>query len=157
METVLIIIGGICIIAGFLGSFIPILPGTPIGYCGLLVLQLAAQPFTLAFLIIWALIVAAIIILDNVIPAYGAKKFGGSAYGVWGSIIGMIIGIFFFPPFGMIVGPLAGAFIGEVLAGNTSGRALKSAFGSFAGLLVNTVIKVIASGIMGYYFVVNVF
>ncbi len=155
METLLIIISGLCIVAGFLGSFIPILPGTPITYCGLLILQLAFQPFTTTFLVVWALIVAAIMVLDNVIPAYGTKKLGGSAYGVWGSIIGMIIGIFFFPPFGMIVGPLAGAFIGELIGGQSSDRAFKSALGSFAGLLTNTVIKVIASGIMGYYFIVS--
>ncbi|MDZ7659830.1 DUF456 domain-containing protein, partial [Fodinibius sp.] len=144
-------------VAGFLGSFLPVLPGTPITYCGLLVLQLASQPFTATFLIVWALIVGAIMLLDNVIPAYGTKKFGGSAYGIWGSLVGLFIGVFFFPPFGMIIGPLAGAFAGELVGGKTSDRALRSALGSFAGLLVNTVMKVIASGVMGYYFVVNVF
>ncbi len=152
METLLIIAGAICIVLGFIGSFFPVLPGTPVTYCGLLILQLAYQPFTSTFLIVWALIVAAIMILDNVIPAYGTKKFGGSAYGIWGSLAGLFIGVFFFPPFGMIVGPLVGAFAGEILGGKSSDRALKSAIGSFAGLLVNTVMKVIASGIMGYYF-----
>lgn len=157
METLLLILGGFCIIAGFVGSFLPVLPGTPITYCGLIVLQLAIQPFSATFLVIWALIVGAIMILDNIIPAYGTKKLGGSSYGIWGSILGMIIGIFFFPPFGMIVGPLIGAFVGELVGGKTSDRALKSAVGSFAGLLVNILMKVIASGVMAYYFFVNVF
>jgi uncharacterized protein YqgC (DUF456 family) len=157
MDIVLIVIGASLILVGFLGSFIPILPGTPVTYCGLLVLQLTTQPFTTTFLVIWALIVATIMVLDNLIPAYGTKKLGGSAYGVWGSIIGMIIGIFFFPPFGMMIGPLLGAFVGELVGGKSSNRAMKSALGSFAGLLVNTVMKVIASGIMAYYFAVNVF
>lgn len=157
METVLIIVAGMLIIAGFAGSFLPILPGTPVTYCGLLLLQLATQPFSATFLIVWALIVGAIMVLDNVIPAYGTKKFGGSAYGISGSIVGMLIGIFFFPPMGMIIGPLVGAFVGELLGGKTSDRALRSALGSFAGLLVNTLMKVIASGVMGYYFVTSVF
>ncbi len=156
METVIIVIGALLVVAGFIGSFLPVLPGTPITYVGLLALQLATQPFTATFLIIWALIIGTIMLLDNLIPAYGAKRFGGSAYGIWGSIIGMIIGIFFFPPFGMIAGPLIGAFLGELIGGETSERALKSALGSFAGLVVNTLLKVIASGIMGYYFFVNV-
>lgn len=155
METLLIIIGGCCILAGFLGSFLPILPGTPVSYGGLLVLQLAIQPFSITFLVVWALIVGVIMVLDNIIPAYGTKKFGGSSYGIWGSIIGMIIGVFFFPPFGMIVGPLAGAFIGELIGGQSSDRAFKSALGSFAGFLVNTLMKVIASGIMGYYYIIS--
>lgn len=157
METILIIISGLFIIAGFIGSFLPILPGTPVTYVGLLILQLATQPFSTTFLIVWALIVATIMILDNVIPAYGTKKFGGSAYGIWGSLIGLFIGIFFFPPLGIIVGPIAGAFVGELIGGKTSDRALKSAMGSFAGLFANMLMKVIASGVMAYYFVVNVF
>ncbi|MEL7833282.1 DUF456 domain-containing protein [Fodinibius sp. Rm-B-1B1-1] len=157
METILIIISALLIIAGFIGSFLPVLPGTPVTYGGLLILQVAAQPFPTTFMIVWALIVVSIMILDNVIPAYGTKKFGGSAYGVWGSILGLVIGIFFFPPLGMIVGPLAGAFVGELIGGKTSDRAFRSALGSFAGLFVNMVMKVIASGVMGYYFVVNVF
>ncbi|MGM0547302.1 MAG: DUF456 domain-containing protein [Bacteroidota bacterium] len=157
METFLIIIAGLLVVAGFIGSFLPVIPGTPVTYCGLLILQLATQPFTTTFLVIWALIIVTIQILDNVIPAYGTKKFGGSAYGIWGSLIGLFIGIFFFPPFGMVIGPLAGAFVGELIGGKTSDRALKSAMGSFAGLLVNTLMKVIASAVMAYYFVVHVF
>lgn len=156
METVLIVIAAMLITTGFIGSFLPILPGTPITYGGLLVLQLATQPFSLTFLVVWGLIVVVLQILDNLIPAYGTKRFGGSPYGIWGSILGMLVGIFFFPPVGMIVGPLAGAFVGELIGGKTSDRALRSAIGSFAGLLVNTLIKVIASGVMGYYFFINV-
>lgn len=152
MGIIIVILGALCVVGGFVGSFLPVAPGPPITYCGLLILQLATQPFTATFLIVWALIVAAIMVLDNVIPAYGTKRFGGSTYGIWGSIVGLVIGIFFFPPFGMIVGPLVGAFAGEILGGKTSDRALRSALGSFAGLLVNTLMKVIASGVMGYYF-----
>lgn len=151
METILIIVGALLVIAGIIGSFIPVLPGTPITYGGLLVLQLATQPFSAKFLIIWALIVVTIMVLDNIIPAYGTKKFGGSAYGIWGCIIGMVVGLFF-PPIGIVVGPLAGAFLGETIGGKTSDQALRSAIGSFLGLLTNILIKVIASAMMGYYF-----
>lgn len=157
METLLIIIGVLLIIGGFLGSFLPVIPGPPLSYGGLLVLQLTSpHPFSLQFLIIWALIVLALMVLDNVIPAYGTKKFGGSAYGVWGCIIGMVIGIFF-SPVGLVVGPLAGAFVGELIGGKTSDQALRSAWGSFLGFLAGTILKVIASGLMGYYFFVNAF
>lgn len=154
METILIVLGAICIIAGFVGSFLPVVPGTPVTYGGLLILQLATSPFSTSFLLWWLLIVIVLQVLDNVIPIYGTKKFGGSAYGVWGSIAGMVVGLFF-APIGIIVGPLAGAFIGELIGGKTSDRALKSAIGSFVGLMANTLLKVIASGIMGYYFFVS--
>lgn len=155
METILIILGGICIITGFLGSFLPVVPGTPVTYGGLLLLQLATQPFTTQFLIIWLLVIGAIQILDNVIPAYGTKKLGGSPYGIWGSIIGMLAGLLFLPV-GIIVGPLAGAFLGELIGGQSSDRALRSAIGSFMGLLANILLKVIASGMMAYYFFMHI-
>ncbi|HLR77113.1 MAG TPA: DUF456 domain-containing protein [Balneolaceae bacterium] len=140
---------------GFIGSFLPILPGLPLSYLGLIALQLTSKsPFSITFFLIWALIVATIMILDNIIPAYGTKKFGGSSYGVWGSVIGMLAGLFF-APVGIVVGPLVGAFLGELIAGQTSGRAIRSAWGSFIGLLGATIIKVIISGIMGYYFFIN--
>lgn len=157
METIWIILGGAFILTGFISSFLPVLPGPPLGYVGLLLLQFTEPaPFTIQFLVIWALIVIVIMILDNVIPAWGTKKFGGSPYGVWGSIIGLVVGIFFFPPLGMIVGPLIGAFVGELIAGKTSDRALRSAMGSFAGFLAGTLIKVIACGVMGYYFFTSI-
>jgi uncharacterized protein YqgC (DUF456 family) len=156
METIIIILGALSIIAGLLGSFLPVLPGPPISYVGLLLLQLTATPpFTLSFLIIWALIVIAIMVLDNVVPAWGARKYGGSPFGVWGSILGLIAG-FFFPPLGIIIGPIVGAFVGEMVGGKTSDQALRAAWGSFVGFLAGTLMKVIACGMMGYYFIINI-
>lgn len=156
METIIIILGAILIIAGLLGSFLPVLPGPPISYVGMLLLQLTSTPpFTVKFLIIWALIVIAIMILDNVVPAWGARKYGGSPFGVWGSIVGLIAG-FFFPPMGIIIGPIAGAFLGEMIGGKTSDQAIRAAWGSFVGFMAGTLMKVIASGMIGYYFFVNI-
>lgn len=156
METLLIIVGALLIIAGFLGSFLPVVPGPPLSYGGLLVLQLTATaPFGWQFMLVWALIVTAIMVLDNVIPVYGAKKYGGSPYGVWGSIIGLVGG-FFFPPLGIILGPIVGAFLGELIGGKNSDEALRAAWGSFVGFIAGTVLKVIASGMMGYYFFMNI-
>lgn len=157
MEILLIIIGALLIITGFIGAFLPILPGPPLSYVGLLLLQLTdPTPFSLLFMIIWAVIVMIIMLLDNLIPAWGAKKYGGSPWGVWGCIIGVIAGIFFFPPFGMIIGPLVGAFLGELAGGKERDQAFTAAWGSFIGLLLGTLLNVIACGVMGYYFFVNI-
>lgn len=155
METILIIVGVLLIIAGFFGSFLPVIPGPPLSYAGLLALQLTSEhPFSLTFLLFWAVAVAVLMVLDNVIPAYGTRKFGGSAYGVWGSVLGAAAGIFF-APVGLVVGPLLGAFIGELVSGQNTDRAFRSALGSFAGFMASTLLKVMASGLMGYYFVTN--
>ncbi len=153
MDYVLIALGILFIITGIIGGIVPIIPGPPLSYVGLLFLHFTNKyDFTNRFLIIWAVITVVVYLLDYVIPAWGTKKFGGSKRGIYGSIIGLIIGIFVFPPIGIIVGPFVGAVIGELSSGKNSSEALKSGFGSFLGFLVGTLLKLIVSGIMAWYF-----
>jgi uncharacterized protein YqgC (DUF456 family) len=151
VHIFLIVLGTILLIIGFIGSFLPIVPGPPIAYLGLLTL-IGIHPYSVWFFVIWALVVIGLQVLDHTIPPWMTKKIGGSKYGIWGSIAGLIAG-FFFPPFGIVIGPLAGAFLGELLSGRTTELALRSAWGSFLGFLLNTVLKVIAVGVMAYYFI----
>jgi len=88
----------------------------------------------------------AISILDYIIPAQGTKKFGGSKYGVWGTNIGLVIGIIAPIPFGFLIGPFVGAFVGEIIyKSDDVQRAFKAAVGSFIGFLASTFIKILAS------------
>lgn len=154
MDYLLIGFGILFMISGILGCVLPIIPGPPLSYVGLLLLHLTTRfHFSSKFLITWAIITAVVYALDFLIPAWGTKKFGGSKRGVWGSIIGLLIGMFLFPPIGIIVGPFLGAVIGELSNGQNSDTALKSGFGSFIGFLAGTLLKLIASGMMTWYFV----
>lgn len=156
MNTILIIIGALLILIGFIGAILPVMPGLPFSYLGLVLLQFTdAAPFSLSFFIVWAVIVIALMFLDNIIPAYGAKKFGGTKWGVTGSMVGLFVG-FFFPPLGFIFGPLIGAFVAELLAGSKSDKAFKAALGSFVGFLAGTGLKLIAAGVMAFYFFSNI-
>ncbi len=153
MDYVLIVLGVIFIISGILGCVLPVMPGPPLSYIGLLLLHFTqGHQFSNKFLIIWAAITAVVYALDFIIPAWGTKKFGGSKRGIWGSIIGLLVGLFFFPPIGIIVGPFLGAVAGELSSGKDSNAALKSGFGSFLGFLTGTLLKLIASGMMTWYF-----
>jgi len=154
MDVVLIVAGVILLILGIAGSFVPVLPGPPLSYISLLLLQFTSyHPFTARFLVIWALVTAAVFVLDYVVPAYGTKVFGGTKKGQWGALIGVFIGIFFFPPIGLIVGPFLGALVGEMLAGKQSGEAFKAAIGSFIGFLAGTFMKLALSLVFVYYFI----
>jgi uncharacterized protein YqgC (DUF456 family) len=156
VDTLLIILSGICIVVGIVGSLVPVLPGPPISYIGLIILQLTSKhPFSARFLIILGILTVFVFVIDYVIPVYGTKKLHGSRYGIWGSAIGLIIGILFFLPFGIIVGPLLGAFIGELVTGKDIARALKSALGSIVGFLAGTAIKLVLSITMAYYYVIS--
>ncbi|MBN2273134.1 MAG: DUF456 domain-containing protein [Bacteroidales bacterium] len=152
MDVFLAILGTICIIVGVLGSLLPVLPGTPISYAGLLLLHFTdyAQ-YSSRFLILFAVLTAVVAILDYVIPIWGTKQFGGSKYGTWGAGIGVIIGIFM-GPIGIILGPFFGAGIGEFLYGKKSNEAFRAGFGSFIGFVTGTLMKIVLSVILAFHF-----
>jgi len=152
MDIFLIISGSLLMILGIAGCLLPILPGPPLSYLGLIAIHLTSKiDFSSKFLISWGIIVIVVSILDYVIPIWGTKFFGGSKYGVWGSMLGLLAGLFI-PPVGIIIGPFIGAVAGEMLAGNRQ-NALKAGFGSFIGFIAGTVVKMLVSLIMLYYFI----
>ena len=169
MDILLIVLGAICLLLGLIGCVVPVLPGVPLSYLGLLLLHFTDRvQFSWQFLVVWGVVVVVIQILDYFIPAWGTKKFGGTKYGVWGSTIGLVVGLFM-GPLGIVVGPFIGAVLGELIYFNRHpqttlseteqnknsnfNRALRAGFGSFIGLLTGTLIKVICCGVMIAYFV----
>lgn len=147
MDIFLLIIGFLLAILGIVGAFLPVLPGPITSWFGLLLLYLTSIiPMDWTFLGITLAIAVVIWLIDYVIPAMGTKKFGGTKYGVVGSMVGLVLGLFFFPPFGIIIGPFLGAFLGEMLKdSNEPKKALRAAFGSFIGFLTSTLLKFIAA------------
>lgn len=158
MEYFLLITGFICVLVGILGSFLPVLPGPPISWVGLLLLYLTkAVPNDYWVLGITLAIAVIVAILDYVIPAKGTKRFGGSKYGIWGTNIGLVIGLIAPIPFGVIIGPFVGALIGELIHdGQDHKRAVKAATGSFIGFLASTFMKFVVCIIFFGMFVLKV-
>jgi len=154
MDIFLILLGFLFIIIGIVGSLLPVLPGPLASWFGLLLLYLTKiVPIDYTFLGITLGLAILITIIDNFIPAMGTKKFGGSNYGVIGSLLGLIVGMFFIP-FGIIIGPFLGAYIGEMIKDNKdSNKALKAAFGSFIGFLASSLLKFITSLIFAGFFI----
>ncbi|SDB65179.1 hypothetical protein SAMN03097699_3057 [Flavobacteriaceae bacterium MAR_2010_188] len=142
MDEFLIVLAGILMVLGVLGSFLPIIPGPITSWVGLLVFYLAPSiPINWTFLIITGVIALIISILDYVIPAAGTKKFGGSKAGMIGTTVGLLVGIIAPIPGGIIIGPFVGALIGEMINKNDFNIAFKAAIGSFLGFLASTFIK----------------
>lgn len=144
MEYVLLIFGLALVLIGIVGSILPALPGPPISWIGLLIIylipEIAINYWVLGITLVLTIIIA---VLDYVLPAKGTKHFGGTKYGIWGTNIGLITGLFF-PPLGFIIGPFIGAFIGELIYNSKNPKsAINAAIGSFLGLLASTFMKVL--------------
>ena len=145
MDTFLLFISFILMLLGLVGVIAPIIPGAITSWLGLFLLyRVSYIKNDFQFLIITFLVALGVFLLDYILPALGAKKYGGSRYGIIGSMIGLLFGIFLFPPWGMVIGPFVGAYLGELLNKfNDIKGALRAAFGTFIGFVMGTVLKVI--------------
>ncbi len=153
MEIALYIISGVLILGGLVGCILPALPGLPVAYAGILVLHFTDRvQFSTGELIFLTAIMIVAQVLDYLLPAWLTKKVGGSKLGTIGSIVGLIVGLFF-PPFGLIIGPFLGAIAGELLNGEGTKTALKSGMGSFLGFILTTGLKIGVCGLYIWYFI----
>ena len=150
MEIFLLILAFLCMVIGIVGCIIPGLPGVPVAYVGLWIAQATDKiDSSWQMLLIWGIVTVVVSVLDYVVPAWGTKKYGGTKYGVWGSTIGVFVGLFF-GAVGVILGPLVGAILGEMISGKQFNEALRAGWGSFIGILAGTVLKLICCGLMTY-------
>ncbi len=153
MDIILTLFGLLFISLGLVGSLLPVLPGPPLSWVGLLFLYMTdAVPNNHSFLIITLLIALLIFILDYFIPAMGTKRYGGTKAGIIGTTIGLFVGLLSPIPGGIIIGPFVGAFIGEKTNNADTNKALKAAFGSFLGFVTGTLLKFIVAIIyLGFF------
>ena len=158
ISLILSIVAGGLLLLGFLGTFVPVLPGAPLAWAGLLAAYFSEyNDISILCLVITAVIAVVVSVVDNIFPVAMTKKFGGSKYATTGATIGLIIG-FFTGPWGIILGPFFGALVGEWI--NKEGReegVLKAAFGAFMGFLLGTGLKMITVLAFIWIFVISFF
>ena len=144
-------LGGLLLLVGFVGCVVPVLPGPVCGLLALCALWPTPAALAPASLAAVGAVVALVMVLDYVVPALGAKKFDCSRWGVFGCLVGTLVGVFFFP-WGLLLGPFGGAFVGELVAGKTTAAAVKGGFGALLGFLVSVVLKFAAVGLSAFLF-----
>jgi len=155
LETIAIVTASIFVLVGIAGCVLPILPGPVLIFLGLLILALLKDffpPLTPTLMIVMAILTVIVTIGDYMIPLWGAKKYGTSKWGIWGSVAGMAIGLLF-SPFGMLLGAVIGAVAVEWLVQKERGKAFKAGWGVIVGSLLGAVLKLGVSGMMVYYFI----
>ncbi|MBQ0025492.1 MAG: DUF456 domain-containing protein [Bacteroidales bacterium] len=151
------IIAVLCGIIGLIGCILPVIPGPPISWVGLLLLYLkSGAEVSTTLLIVMLVITIVVTVLDYVVPSYFTRATGGSKAAGRGSLAGLLVGLFFFPPWGMIIGAFLGALLGEMLInGKQVEKSLKPAFGALLGFMFGTGLKLVACAVMMFYIIRN--
>lgn len=159
--TTIIIVCSVLIILGLVGILVPMLPGTPLVFLGLLIYA-AFTNFT--SISIWAIVLFFMLTLvslgvDYIAGLAGASKFGSTKWGFWGGIVGLLIGLIFSPFgfFSVIVGPLLGVILGELIGGKKLWESAKVGIGTLLGYLFAILFNLIIAGSMIFVFLRAVF
>ena len=154
MTVFLAIVGFILIGTGFLGIFLPVLPGIPLAWLGLFIFAIGTgfEKISILATVIFFILMLLTLAFDFLAPMLGAGKYKASRLGIAGTFFGFLVGILVFGFWGIILGPLIGAFVGELIARRPAGQALKSATGAFIGFLAGTLVRVIYIFILLGYF-----
>ncbi len=141
----LLVLAFFCITIGIIGCIIPILPGSPFCWLGLLLAHFAKNELiSWKLLIIMAVVTVVVEIINSLVPAYFTKKVGGSKAGSWGSTIGAFVGALTGNIILIFLGPFIGALIGELIHDRSDlNRAVKSATYAFLGFLTGTGLRLI--------------
>ena len=149
MDILILITVGFLLLLGILGSIIPVLPGPILSYIALLLYHFFITNLNNDSLLWMGVAVTFITIFDYFIQIYGVKNAGGGKYAIRGSLIGMLLGMFFFPPVGILTGAFVGAFVGAKI--ELKQNPLKIAFGAFWGFILGTILKFSYSACVIYF------
>ena len=141
VSIILLIVAALCLIIGLAGCIIPVIPGPPIAFIGIILLQCTSYAISWPLFVSLAIIAIIVTIVDYLIPGLSTKKFGGSKAGSIGCFLGTIAGLFVFPPFGIIIMPLLGALAGEFINQTPAHDMFKAALGAFIGFLTGIAMK----------------
>lgn len=147
MEVTFTVIAMLLAVLGLIGAIVPMIPGPALSFVALAVNFFSPTPAVdTKWLLIWLLVCVVVSVIDYFLPIYIVKRLGGSKSGMWGATIGMVVGFIAFPPLGIIMCPLLGAVMGELMNDKSdTSRALKVGAGSFLAFIVGTGIKFVAS------------
>ena len=146
------------ILVGLLGTVLPVLPGVPLMFAGMLLAAWAGdfQQVGIPMLMLLGVLTLVSLAVDVWATALGAKRVGASRKAIWGAMLGTFAGLFF-GPFGLLLGPFAGALVGELLhrrrlGGSDLGDAAKIGFGTWLGILFGVVLKLgLAFAMLGLF------
>jgi len=155
VTTLALFLAIVCFLTGIAGIILPVLPGPPLIWLGMLLYGLLTgfERVTWIFLMLQAALVILTFGVDYLANAWAVKRYSGSRTAAWGAGLGLLFGALLLGPVGIILGPFAGALLGELLAGRHPVQALRIAFGTLIGLAGGSLVKLcVAAGMIAWFF-----
>ncbi len=148
-HTLLYLLSAVLILLGMIGTVLPALPGTPLVFAGMLLAAWADgfQSISVATVVVLAVMTALALAIDIVSGLLGAKRVGASRLAIVGAAVGTFVGLFFSIP-GLLIGPFAGALIGEWLQGRDLAKASRVGAGTWIGMVIGAVCKLALTFVM---------
>lgn len=145
MEILALVVFTLLLLIGTAGVILPVVPGVPLIALGGLIAAWLTDFSNLTLNHVAILVGLAILsqILEYASTVVGARYYGARRAGVWGSIIGSLAGLIWFPPFGFLAGAIIGAIVAEMIAGRAFGEAVRAGFGALIGTLGGIFAKVL--------------
>ena len=144
-------IGCVAMLTGFLGCFLPVLPGPAIAYAALFVLYGFGCPPTTMQLVVGAGVLIVVTLVDYILPSVCAQRFKCSRWGLFGCFAESIVGLFFMP-LGIILGPFLGTVAGELIAGKDMAGSVRGGFGALLGFVLCLGRKISAVGLYAWWY-----
>lgn len=145
MEWITLSVATLIFMFGLVGSLLPVVPGSFIVWLGVIMHRLwmgADASVTWKIVILTGILTLFGQIVDFLMGIWGARKFGASWKGAVGAFVGAFVGFFVPPPlFWLIVGPIAGAVVGELAAGRTFREGGKAGVGTVVGGIIAFALK----------------
>ncbi len=154
LQQILYIVSAALIIIGLLGVFLPVLPGIPLAYAGMIVAAWAGgfKEISILVLILLGLLTLASVAIDFLASALGAKRAGASKMAILGAGLGSLFGMIFFSLPGLILGPFMGVMAVETAQGKSMREAGKIGFATWIGMAIGVALKVgLAFAMMGIF------
>jgi uncharacterized protein YqgC (DUF456 family) len=142
---------------GCLGSVLPALPSTPLVLIAAIAHKIYFKSASAGWLVLtlMLLITALALVMDYLATLYGAKRFGATKKGMFGAVVGGIVGLFFNLP-GIILGPFIGATLFELMGGREWKPSCKAGVGATLGLFAGAVGKLVCCLSMIILFIIGV-
>jgi len=142
VETLIYIFVILLFVIG-IGLAIFNLPGIWLVFLGILIFSISTKFVVITGINLFYILLFTVVIgfIDNFVIIIGAKKYGSSKWGMFGAVLGGMVGMFF-APIGLLVGPFLGATLFEILFAKKEMKlAVKSGIGALFGFLLSIVVK----------------